>query len=227
MGTAADPIASALFGKTRQSILDLLYTHPDESFYVREIIRFAGVGLGAVQRELENLAGAGIIRRTRRGNQVHFSANPACPVFPQLRELLVKTSGIAGVVRSALSPLKSRIDVAFIYGSVARGTPVSESDVDLLAIGSAGFFDVISAIKPAQMRLGREINPSVFPVAEFSNKLAAGDRFLCNVVDGPKIFLIGDEDELRRLGAVRVAASAHVEPPGNPEDAEHGRSPAG
>jgi len=192
-------LASALFGKTRWAILSLLYGHADEAFYLRQIARLAGVGLGAVQREVKNLSKAGIILRTIQGRQVYFQANPECPVFKELKSLMVKTAGVGDVLRLALASIADHIIVAFIYGSFARGEEQRSSDVDVLVVGAVTFAQVVSALESAQETLGREVNPTVYPPSEFRSKLAASHHFLKTVLNEERIFLIGSEDELAKL----------------------------
>ena len=132
---APSPLASALFGKARRELLSILFSHPDEQFYLRQLERCTTVGIGAIQRELKNLTTAGIIRRALRGNQVYFQAEKTCPIFPEIRRLIAKTSGVADILREAMSGLSDKIELAFIYGSVARGEEKKASDVDLLIIG--------------------------------------------------------------------------------------------
>jgi predicted nucleotidyltransferase len=201
MGTSAthETIASALFGRTRRTVLGILYTHPGESFYLRQIVRAAGVGQGAVQRELRRLSGVGIIQREQRGRQVFYRANPACPAFDELHALMVKTAGLADVLKQALEPLADVIETAFVYGSVAGGRENARSDVDVMVIGEAAFGDVVEALRPAEEVLRREANPTVYPPGEFRAKVAAGHHFLTSVLDEARIFLLGDEDDLQRL----------------------------
>ena len=197
--TEGDSLGGVLFGKTRRAVLSRLYGHVDEAFYLRQLVRDTGAGLGAVQREVGLLHGAGIICRERRGNQVYYQANSRCPVFEELRSLVVKTAGIGDVLRSALRPLSDRIRLAFLFGSVARGDARRGSDVDVLIVGNVTFAEVVSALGPSQAVLGREINPSVYPVEEFRAKLAAKHHFVDTVAREPKVFLIGDERELEGL----------------------------
>jgi len=201
-------LSTALFGQTRRAILGLLYGHPDEAYYLRQLVRSAGHGLGAAQREVKRLAEAGILRRTVRGHQVYYQANPECPVFAELKGLVVKTAGAADAVRDALAPLAGQIHVAFIYGSVARFRQRSASDVDLMVVGDVSFGDVVSALATAQETLGREINPTVYSPREFKSKLRARHPFLSSVLKNEKVFVIGNEHELGRLGPVRVADRA-------------------
>jgi len=191
--------APSLFGRTRQTLLTLLYTRADEEQLQESLIRLAGLGRGTVQRELEFLARAGVVRRTVHGRQVYFQANPESPLYNELRGLIVKTSGVADVLRAVLAPISARVRAAFVYGSVARGSERRTSDVDVMVIGDASFAEVSDAVGRAQEAIGREVNPSVYAPADFRAKLAARNHFLRTVLEGEKIFLLGDERELARL----------------------------
>lgn len=190
---------SALFGKTRRAVLSVLYTHPDESFYLREIVRATNAGMGAVQREVKQLLEAGIIQRETRGNQVYYRADKNCPIFEELKNMMIKTSGIGDVLKVSLQELSDRITVAFVYGSAADGSIQRESDIDIMIVGNVTFGEVTSALGPAQDTLSREINPSVYSLEEFREKVAAGHHFLKSVLASDKFFLIGDADELGKL----------------------------
>ncbi|AFM27135.1 putative nucleotidyltransferase [Desulfomonile tiedjei DSM 6799] len=205
MGTVPTSLSSALFGRVRSSVLSLLFCHSDTSFYFREIERSVNMGRGAVQRELENLVNAGLVVRRKQGNHVYFQANPKSAIFPELRSLMVKTAGIADILRQALAPLSERITFAFIYGSFAKGTETADSDVDVLFVGEAKLSEIVDLLMPAQQIMGREVNPSVYPLKEFSTKIAGGHHFLTSVVRDPKIFLIGDENVFRGLVEKRLA----------------------
>jgi predicted nucleotidyltransferase len=180
-------------------VLALLYSHPDESFYLRQIARITGAGMGALQRELKQLSEAGIIQRNEIGQQTFFKANADCPVFHELRNLIIKTFGVADVVRKALSPLADKIELAFIFGSIVSGEFKQSSDLDVMVIGKIEFAEIVSALTPVQETLAREINPSVYPPEEFRSKLAGKHHFLKTVLNAPKIFLIGNENELEEL----------------------------
>jgi predicted nucleotidyltransferase len=193
-----------LFGKVRRSILSLLFGHIDEAFYLRQVVRATGFGLGPVQRELKQLTESGIIRRSVSGRQVYFQANADSPIFSEIKGLITKTVGIGDTLRAALAPIAGQIEVAFIYGSIARGEEVAESDVDLLVVGDASFADVVMNLQAAQKLIGREIIPAVFPADEFKAKVSAKQHFLTSVIKGPKIYLIGDENELGRLASKRL-----------------------
>ncbi len=205
MGTKTNVGASALFGKVRSSVLALLFCHGDRAFYFREVERSVGMGRGAVQRELTNLVSAGLVTRRKQGNQVYYQANPKSAIFSELKSLMVKTVGVAEVLREALIPLQDRITTAFVYGSFAKGTEKTDSDVDVLVIGDVTFAEVVDLLGAAQESLGREVNPSVYPVAEFVAKVLAGHHFVTSVAGEPKIFLFGDEDVFGRLVEKRLA----------------------
>lgn len=192
-------MSEALFGKTKQGVIGLLFSRPDESFYHRQIAASTRISAGAIQRELAQLTGAGLILREPRGRQVYYRANPESPIFGELKGLAVKTAGVADVIRSALAPLAVRIRAAFIFGSVAEGRAVAASDVDLMVVGEASFGEVSDVLPGAEGPIGRELNPVVYPVAEFRQKMAEGQHFVTSVMGKPKIFLIGDQRELERL----------------------------
>ncbi len=200
-----DMIAAALFGKASRAILSLLFTRTDEQLYLRQIVRSCGTGHGAVQRALKRLSEAGIITRRTQGRQVYFQANAACPVFEELKGIIVKTAGVADVLKAALASLAKRIRVAFVYGSIATGREKRGSDVDVMVVGEVSFAEVVSALDPAQKTLGREINPTIYSPDEFAAKLSGGHHFLKRVAGEKRIFLIGDEDEFARLAGKRLA----------------------
>jgi len=222
--SSASSVASVLFGKSMQAILAVLYGRPDEEFYLRELARSSGTTASSLQRDLAALARAGIVLRTERGHQVYFRANRACPVFDELRGLVVKTFGVVEILKEALRPLADRIDAAFVYGSVARGEERAGSDIDLLAVGEAGFGELIEALAPAQRRLAREINPTIFPRGEFALKVRAGNHFLATVLEEPKLFLIGGQDELESLARQGRAANPQTLKERNRRPARAGRS---
>lgn len=188
-----------LFGKTRRALLALFFTQPDQSFYVRQLVRASRTGQGAVQRELVKLSGAGLLVRSAAGGQVHYRANPGSPIFEEMKSLVRKTSGLEGALQSVLAGLGEKVRFALLFGSEASGKAQRGSDVDLLVVGSATFAEISALLSPLEERMNREINPVVFPLAEFRRKLEKGDHFLTSVVGGPKTFLIGKPDELARL----------------------------
>jgi uncharacterized protein len=201
----AEGLAGALFGKGRVAILGLLYGHPDRSFFYREITRqLTGLSVGTIQRELDTLSQLELVTRSTVGKQVFYQANRKHPIFSELRALLAKTVGAFELLRSALSPYGDRIRLAFVYGSMARQEEGADSDVDIMVIGDVGLEDVLEQLSVSEKTIGRPINPTVYSGAELKSKLASGNHFLTSVVSGDKVFLIGDEDELRKLCAERL-----------------------
>jgi predicted nucleotidyltransferase len=215
-----DP-ANLLFGSTRRRVLGWLLGHPDESYYLRQIVRHTGTSVGAVQRELEQLTAAGLLQRTVEGRQVYFQANREAPIFPELQGLFAKTAGLTDSLREGLASLGKQVLVAFVFGSAARGELRVASDIDLLVVGDATFQDVVHALSEAQTRLGRDINPTVYPATEFQGKLRAEHHFVTNVLQGPRIFVSGGDGELAGLGAKWLADKA------SEQSKRDSRSPAG
>lgn len=187
-------IADALFSRTQQRVLGLLFAEPERSFFATEIIERADSGRGSVQRELERLADSGIVTVTRVGNQKHYQANAKAPVFGELRSLFLKTSGLADPIRQALQPLARKIDLALIYGSVARGEAHAGSDVDLLVVSDDLTLEQLySRIVAAEKALGRRVNPTMYTPEEF-RKRRQSSSFVQKVLAGSVIPLIGTID---------------------------------
>jgi predicted nucleotidyltransferase len=205
MSTLEKDLLSGLFGKTRKSILALLYAHPDESFYLRQIIRLSGVAHGAGQRELKWLEESGIVTRRVSGHQVYYQANRDFPIYSELQTLIIKTAGLGDVLKNALTRLRDHIKFAIIFGSAAKGKTSKMSDIDVLVVGDLSFAEIGESLIPTQKTLQREINPSVYSFTEFESKLKQGHHFVRSVLEGEYILLIGNEDELRKLASKRMA----------------------
>ena len=190
-------LADALFTKTQQRVLGILFAQPERSFFANEIVRLSGTGIGSVHRELERLTQVGLLLESRLGNQRHFQANPTAPIFEELRGIVLKTFGLVDVLRAALQPLAGQIQVAFVYGSVARREDTASSDIDLMVVAETlaypELFAVLGEIEP---RLGRTVNPSLYKPAELVRKLAEGSAFAARVLHQPKLFVIGGEHDL-------------------------------
>jgi predicted nucleotidyltransferase len=186
-----------LLGSTRTAILAVLLLRPDEPQHVRELARLTGVSPGTLHRELTVLTSFGVLRRNAVGRQVFFAANRECPVFEELAGLLRKTAGLVDVVRNALLPHASRLNAAFIYGSVASSTETSRSDVDVMILGDLPFADAVKALAPAQAILRREVNATVMKSAEFLRKRRAKDSFVSAVWKAPRLWVVGSDNELR------------------------------
>jgi len=208
MVAPANP-GSILFGRTRQAILALTFLRPDESFYLREIVRRTGCGTGSVQRELKLLTECGILRRDR---QRFFQANPKSPIYEPLKQLVIRTVGLGERLRNVLQPIAGQIAVAFIFGSFARGEPHETSDVDLLIVSRDDQFtleQVTNLFRNEQEEIGREINPFLLTAEEWRTKFNARNPFIRRVESGEKLFLIGDQDELSGLAKERVAKTSY------------------
>lgn len=185
--------AEFLLGKTRSAVLGALLLRPEASLHVHELARLTGASPGSLHRDLRAMAQLGLLVRQEVGRQVHYRANVDSPIFAELAGLLRKTAGLADVLREVLFPLAPRIDRAFVYGSMARGTEHAHSDVDVMIVGDVDFGDAVVALAPAQEKLRREINPTVLTASEFDKKLKQRDGFVSRVWSGPKLWLIGDE----------------------------------
>jgi predicted nucleotidyltransferase len=197
MGTATI-LSDTLFGRTRGAVLSVLYGHVGESFYLRQLARLTGKSLGPVQREVRQLVDAGLVTRRIEATRTLYSANQEGPVFAEIKSVITKTIGMHDVLNSALEELRRKINLAFVYGSVARSGETARSDVDLMVVGKVDFSTVVSKVAKAQKALNREINPTVYSVKEFQSKLRG--NFLKNVLAEKKLFIIGDENVLRQLG---------------------------
>jgi len=187
-------VAAALFTPVQQRVLGLLFGQPERRFQSAELIRLAGSGTGAVHRLLQRLVAAGLVTVTRDGNQKYYTAENESPVFHDLHGLIVKTVGIVDPLRSALAPLSGRIDLAFVFGSVAKGTERAGSDIDLLVVtDDLAYADIYAALAPAEQMLGRTINPTVFARAEWKRKRARNDTFAARINTQRKLFVIGSD----------------------------------
>ncbi len=194
-------LANALFPKVRQRVLAVLFGTPDRSFYANEVIALAQSGTGAVQRELLALSGSGLLLVSKQGNQKHYQANAKAPVFSELRGLVLKTMGLADVIRTALVPLAAQIDIAFIYGSVARQEDSAHSDVDVMIVSpKLGYGEVFGALEIAAVSLSRKVNPTLYTPADWAKRIEQDSAFISRVLQQPKIWLIGNEEDLHAPG---------------------------
>ena len=190
-------LADALFTKVQQRVLGLLFGNPERSFYANEIIALAQSGTGAVQRELARLQSSGLVTVQQIGRQKHYQANRASPVFEELRGLVLKTVGLADVLRAALAPLRDRIMVAFVFGSVAKGHDSAASDIDLMVVSDAlSYADLFAALEPAVESLGRPVNPTVYSHADLKRRIDDDNAFVGRVLAQNKIWVIGSADDI-------------------------------
>ena len=194
-------VGDALFTKTQQKVLGLLFGKPDKSYYTNEIMRRAAIGRGTVSRELDRLVGAGLITVNREGNQNHYQANVNNPVYKELTSIVRKTFGVADVIREALKPLDESIDLAFIYGSIAKNTDTKSSDIDLMLVGQQlGYGAVVELLIPLEESLQRTINPLLYEKDDFFAKLNSSNSFVTRVMKQPKIVIKGDGNGIREAG---------------------------
>lgn len=188
-------LAKALFTKTQQRVLSLFFGQPERTFFKQELIDRAGSGSGAVQRELARLVESGLVTVTRIGSQKHYQANRAAPIFEELRGIVTKTVGLADPLGAALRPLRKRIELALIYGSVAKGEDRAPSDVDVLVVADdLTLEDLFSRLGPVEGKLGRKINPTLYTPEEFARRRRNGNAFVRKVLAAQHIVLIGSED---------------------------------
>lgn len=193
----ATGLADALFGQVRQRVLGLLFGHPERSFYANEIIGRVDAGTGAVQRELARLESAGLVTLSRVGRQKHYQANPSAPIYAEVRGIVLKTSGLKDVLAEGLAPLRGEIRAAFVFGSLARGSATAGSDVDLMVISDGlTYADLFGTLEETASRLGRPVSPTIYSSAELMRRMAERSPFLAKVLGQPKIWIIGEEDDL-------------------------------
>jgi predicted nucleotidyltransferase len=207
MGTKAKPrvagtprrasLADALFSATQQRVLAYLFGQPQRSFFATELIRLAGGGSGAIQRELARLVDSGLVTVKPVGAQKHYQANPKSPIFAELCGIARKTVGMAEPLREALAPLAKRITAAFVYGSVAKKQDTAQSDIDLLVVSdSLSYADLFAVLEEATRRLGRSVNPTVYSRQELEQRVRADHAFVKRVLAQPKLWVIGEEHDL-------------------------------
>jgi hypothetical protein len=183
---------NALFTRTQRQLLSLFFGYPDRSYYANEIVRRAGVGTGSVQRELAKLAAAGLLTVKRVGNQKHFQANPASPIFPELRGIVVKTYGITEQVRAGLRALPGTIEIAFLYGE--HLDPAVSTVNMLLVSNDLEYADVVNGLTTTENSLGRSIQPLIFKTREFAELRRLGNAGLEEILRQPGVLLIGSLD---------------------------------
>ena len=193
------PVLDALVSKTKQRLLATILMRPDRTWYLSELARELQVPPSSLQRELSQFVKAGIVTRTEDGNRVYFQADPACPVFDELSRLIAKTAGLADLVREILEPFKTKIAVAFIYGSVAAGKERSSSDVDIMLVGQVNMADLAVPLRTLEERLGRVVNPTVYTSEEFVKRILRGNHFLTAVLKTELLFILGSSDDVARL----------------------------
>lgn len=204
----------ALFPRTRQNILATLLLSPERRWYLSDLAQRLGVPPSSLQRELAALTEAGILHREADGNRVYFQANADFPLRPELQSVFAKTIGLADKVKEALMPFESEIDVAFIFGSVARGERAAGSDVDILIVGRVSLADLALPLRELERTLQIPVNTTHFTPAEFREKVRKNNHFLQTILPGQKIFVKGSEHELADIVGKPKNQSAHHEQAG-------------
>ena len=201
MGTKEvdESLGAALFSGVQQRVLGALFTNPDRSFYGNELFRLTKSGKGALQRELARLRRVGLINMEIIGKQKHYRANQASPIFEELHGIVIKTFGLADVLRNVLGPFSGKIAVAFVYGSVAKRTDTSQSDIDLFIVSDdLSYSELIGALEAAETKLARKISPTLQSRADLDRKRAEGNSFVIRVLEQPKVFIIGSAHDLAK-----------------------------
>lgn len=187
-------ILDALFSTTRQRVLGFLFGQPGRRFYANELIALTGSGSGAVQRELRRLTDSGLVKMERAEGRTYFRANPEAALFAELRSMMLKTEGIADPLKSSLAPLGSRIRLALVYGSVAKGTDSAQSDIDVLVVSNdLTLEELYSAIVGAERKLARKINVTLYTEDEYRTRRRDRTSFLSKVLAGEHVPLIGSD----------------------------------
>jgi len=205
-------LADALFTRTQQRVLALLFGQPHRSFYATELIGLAGAESGAVQREIARLSASGLVTLRQVGNQKHYQANPDSPLFSEICSVVRKTVGLVEPLRAALAPLAPRIEAAFIYGSVAKGEDTVASDIDLLIVAQGvDYAEVYAALESLHAALGRPVNPTVLTRQDVARKVQRKESFITRVMAQPRIYV---------LGARVISALENLCGPGRPLKAE-------
>jgi predicted nucleotidyltransferase len=185
-------LADALFSSTQRRTLGLLFGQPERSFFANELIGLTGSGSGAVQRELRRLEDSGLVVVTKVGGRKYFQANAAAPLFTELHSIIMKTVGAAEPLKAALAPLASRIQLALVYGSVAKGTETAASDLDLLVVSDELALErIYAALAEAERQIARKVSVTLYDDDEFRRRLKAGHPFLTKVLAGEHIVLFG------------------------------------
>lgn len=187
-----------LFGsKTRVSLLSKLFMNPDKSFYVRELSRELNIPYGMLYKEVKNLISLSILNEEKKGKLTLISANKSLPYFSEVKNLMIKTTGLADLLKAALSALKE-IRYALIYGSLASGEESESSDIDLLIIGNATEDNMLNAVSRIEKEVGREINYILWNTSEFMKRVKSHHHLISDIANKPIIMLVGEENEFRR-----------------------------
>lgn len=202
---------SGLLDRSTEAILSVLLGSPARWWYLSELARAVNAGPSSIQRTLARLIRLGVLERRKEGNMAYYRPDQNCPFLPELSGLIEKTAGAAGVLRDELCAQADSIDLAFIYGSVARGAEKATSDIDLMVIGELGLAEMSRPLRSAERRLGRPVNAVVYSRYELSKKLDAGASYPRSALDGEKLFVFGTEDHLAAIAGRRPRRGAQAD----------------
>jgi predicted nucleotidyltransferase len=193
-----------LFPRVRQAVLTSLLSDPSRSWYRSDLAKHLRLRPSSLQRELDGLVRAGVLSRRTEGNRSYLQADQSCPFLEELRGLIEKTVGLVAQLGRVLEPFKAKVAVAFIFGSVARGTERSESDVDLMVVGTLGVKELVPGLREVEGRLGRPVNVHTYTPKEFAEKVRAKHHFVTEVLAREKVFVTGSKHDLDALLEART-----------------------
>lgn len=179
--------------------LALLLLHQGQEFYQRQVAELIGAEVVQVQRALRRIESVGLVAKVRRGNRVYYMTDQSHPAFRDLKNLILRTVALGDVLRAAVEPLADQVDVAFLFGSFAAGTESPASDIDLFIVGDLSSREASRILGPVGRRLGRAVNSVIYSARELREKAIDRNRFIEGVIAGPKVWLIGNEDDLTKL----------------------------
>jgi predicted nucleotidyltransferase len=191
-------LSDILGSRVRAELIGLFFGLEDRTLHMREIERRIGFSHRPVQQDLGKLADLQLLVRERSGNRAYFSANREHPLFPEIHRIVLKTSGLADVIKAALST--SNVKTAFIFGSIAEGKENLHSDIDLILIGDVTLREAASLLRPAAEKIGREINPHIFSRKEWHKRADSGEHFVGNLLSSEKLFILGSQNDLKTMG---------------------------
>ncbi len=191
-------LKDAVFTDSQAKVYLWIYGHPERSYHLSELRRLTGLGSASLQREINRLVIAGLANSALKGNQRQISANRQSPLFKELSDLTRKVTGAAALLTEALLPIERKIEVAFLYGSVAKQTDNAESDIDIIIVGSdLTLSELLDQLLPVEEMLCRKVNPTCYTVGEFKKRLSDTDSFVNKVLSQPIIQLFGNMDDFR------------------------------
>jgi predicted nucleotidyltransferase len=191
-------ILDALFPAVRREILAATLLSPEKSWYLSELASHLRTSPSSLQRELDSLTESGVLERKQDGRRTYYKARLESPVFQPLRELFAKTAGIVPILQSEMKKFGNEVEWGAIYGSVARGEEVSDSDIDLLVVGDVATADLLPMLRRVERQFGREVNVTRYSKREFRDEMRRGDHFLKSMIKGKLITLTGSPDELEK-----------------------------